>query len=97
MLTECSHCKQVIEISSLNEHLLRECDRAQQFKQCPRCKESVHTSDYEGHVGSKGCQIAKPAKAANRCPLCHKDIEPGEKGWKKHLMDNQCENNPRRA
>ena len=82
MLTECTHCKQVIEIAGLNEHLLRECDSAKSFKQCPRCKESVHSIDYETHVGAKECPIAKPSKAANRCPLCHKDIESGEKGWK---------------
>lgn len=29
---------------------------------------------------------AKPLDQANRCPLCHKDIAPGEDGWKLHLL-----------
>jgi centrosomal protein CEP104 len=32
MLTECRHCSQVIEIATYNDHLLRECDKAQDFK-----------------------------------------------------------------
>lgn len=38
---------------------------------------------------------AKPMAAANRCPLCHLDINPGVNGWKEHLVDEGCENNPR--
>ena len=95
MLTECKHCSQVIEIATYNEHLLRECDRAANFKQCPRCKESVHKDIYDDHVTDKSCNISKPAKAANRCPMCHSDIKPGESGWKKHLIDERCTGNPR--
>ena len=53
MLTECKHCSQVIEIETYNQHLLKECDKASDFKQCARCKESVNKSEYEDHVASK--------------------------------------------
>ncbi|CDW88088.1 centrosomal protein of 104 kda [Stylonychia lemnae] len=96
MLTECTFCSQVIEISTYNQHLLNECDKAKDFKQCGRCKESVNVAEYEQHVADKSCLINKPLKAANRCPLCHQDIKPGESGWKKHLTDEGCPKNPRK-
>ena len=95
MLTECQYCSQVIEISTYNDHLLRECEKAADFKQCPRCKESIHSDGYDEHVKEKACLISKPLKAANRCPLCHLDIKPGEQGWKKHLLEEKCGQNPR--
>ncbi len=39
---------------------------------------------------------SKPLASANRCPLCHLDINPGVNGWKEHLVDEGCENNPRK-
>ena len=96
MLTECKHCSQVIEIETYNQHLLKECDKASEFKQCPRCKESIHQSSFDKHTESKDCLISKPPKAANRCPLCHQDIKPGEAGWKKHLIEDRCPKNPRK-
>jgi centrosomal protein CEP104 len=53
MLTECKHCSQVIEIETYNQHLLKECEKSTEFKQCARCKESVHSDDYEKHVADK--------------------------------------------
>ena len=55
MLTECKHCNQVIEIPSYNAHLLKECDKANDFKQCSRCKESISKNEYDSHVKSKSC------------------------------------------
>ena len=42
MLTECNYCSQVIEIETLNQHLLKECEKAGEFKECPRCRESIN-------------------------------------------------------
>ena len=75
--------------------MLKECDKAAEFKQCPRCKESIHEDIYDKHITAKTCAIAKPPKAANRCPLCHKDIKAGESGWRKHFIEEKCPNNPR--
>ena len=38
MLTPCWECEQVIEISSLNDHLIEECQHRHKYKQCDKCK-----------------------------------------------------------
>lgn len=41
--------------------------------------------------------MAKSSYDANHCPLCHKNIDPGDEGWKKHLMEESgCAFNSRR-
>ncbi|XP_060057283.1 centrosomal protein of 104 kDa isoform X2 [Erinaceus europaeus] len=86
MLTRCEHCKQVVEISSLTEHLLTECDKKDGFGKCYRCSEAVLKEDLPRHIKTKECNPAKPEKLANRCPLCHENFTPGEEAWKAHLM-----------
>lgn len=95
MLTECAYCNQVIEIETLNQHLLRECDKRAEFRECPRCGESIYSTVYEDHVEAKLCNIQKPAKAAMRCPLCHLDVAPGEAGWRRHILEEGCLANAR--
>jgi len=86
MLTRCAHCKQVVEISSLTEHLLTECDKKDGFGKCYRCSEAVLKEELPRHIKTKECNPAKPEKLANRCPLCHENFSPGEEAWKAHLM-----------
>ncbi|EDL14951.1 cDNA sequence BC046331 [Mus musculus] len=86
MLTRCDHCRQVVEISSLTEHLLTECDRRDGFGKCPRCSEAIPKEELPGHIKTKECSPAKPEKVANHCPLCHENFAPGEEAWKVHLM-----------
>uniref|UniRef100_F6U787 Centrosomal protein of 104 kDa n=1 Tax=Macaca mulatta TaxID=9544 RepID=F6U787_MACMU len=86
MLTRCDHCKQVVEISSLTEHLLTECDKKDGFGKCYRCSEAVFKEELPRHIKNKECNPAKPEKLANRCPLCHENFSPGEEAWKAHLM-----------
>nr|XP_054114708.1 centrosomal protein of 104 kDa isoform X4 [Callithrix jacchus] len=86
MLTRCDHCKQVVEICSLTEHLLTECDKKDRFGKCYRCSEAVLKEELPRHIKNKGCNPAKPEKLANRCPLCHENFTPGEEAWKAHLM-----------
>ncbi|XP_059232265.1 centrosomal protein of 104 kDa [Mustela nigripes] len=86
MLTRCGYCKQVVEISSLTEHLLTECDRKDGFGRCYRCSEAVLKEELPRHIKTKECNPAKPEKLANRCPLCHENFSPGEEAWKAHLM-----------
>lgn len=69
---------QVVEVASLTEHLLTECDRKDGFAQCHRCSEAVAKDALPSHVKTKGCSPAKPEKLANRCPLCHENFAPGE-------------------
>ncbi|XP_053431416.1 centrosomal protein of 104 kDa isoform X1 [Nycticebus coucang] len=86
MLARCEHCKQVVEISSLTEHLLTECDKKDRFGKCYRCSEAVLKEELPRHIKAKDCNPAKPEKLANRCPLCHENFTPGEEAWKAHLM-----------
>jgi centrosomal protein CEP104 len=95
MLTPCKMCGQVIEISGLNEHLLVECELKKNHKECARCGEAITVKFYDKHMGLNDCPPRPNPTRANRCPLCHEDIAPGKKGWKRHLLDETCPNNPR--
>ncbi|EAR95577.1 centrosomal protein, putative (macronuclear) [Tetrahymena thermophila SB210] len=95
MLLLCPHCAQVVEVSAYNQHLLEECKKAMKFRQCPRCKEAISVTEYNDHVKEKSCLPHKSPSVANRCPLCHQDIEQGPEGWRKHLVVQGCPNNER--
>ncbi|GMF40249.1 unnamed protein product [Phytophthora fragariaefolia] len=95
VLTPCKLCGQVIEISTLNEHLLTECEMQQNHRECPRCGEAITVKFFERHVSLNDCPPRAPLNRANRCPLCHDDIAPGKKGWRRHLLEEGCPNNPR--
>ena len=47
MLTSCEQCGQVVEVASLNEHLVEECDRNQAFRYNPPL----------GEKGYRGCPL----------------------------------------
>ncbi|NXW77309.1 CE104 protein, partial [Hirundo rustica] len=98
MLTRCEHCKQMLEIASLTEHLLSDCDQRDSFGKCPRCREAVPRDELPRHIKSRICHPAKPENVANRCPLCHENFPPGEEAWRSHLMDKDgCKMNRRRT
>ncbi len=48
-------CLQVVEIASLTEHLLTECENRSKFSQCPRCSEAVITEDLTRHIQGPAC------------------------------------------
>ncbi|NXP51727.1 CE104 protein, partial [Heliornis fulica] len=97
MLTRCQHCKQVVEIAGLTEHLLTDCDKKDSFGKCQRCSEALPKEDLPKHVKSKTCNPARPENMANHCPLCHDNFSPGEEAWKSHLIGNDgCKMNQRR-
>ncbi|XP_036598544.1 centrosomal protein of 104 kDa [Trichosurus vulpecula] len=98
MLTRCEHCKQVVEIASLTEHLLTECDRRDEFGKCHRCCEAILKEELPKHIKVKACNPARSEKLANRCPLCHENFTPGEEAWKSHLTGPAgCTMNLRKA
>ncbi|NXU44293.1 CE104 protein, partial [Drymodes brunneopygia] len=98
MLTRCEHCKQMLEICSLTEHLLTDCDKRDSFGKCPRCREAVPRDVLPKHIKSRMCNPAKPENVANHCPLCHENFPPGEEAWRSHLMDKDgCKMNQRRT
>ncbi|XP_039610972.1 centrosomal protein of 104 kDa [Polypterus senegalus] len=97
MLKRCEHCRQVVEISSLTDHLLTECDKKDSFGKCQRCTEAIPKEELIEHIRAKTCNPAKSEKVANYCPLCHENFSPGEEAWKSHLMGRDgCKMNPRR-
>ncbi|NXS58955.1 CE104 protein, partial [Brachypteracias leptosomus] len=97
MLTICEHCKQVVEIASLTEHLLSSCEQKDSFGKCPRCGEAIPKEELPKHTKSKTCKPAKPENVANHCPLCHENFSPGEEAWKSHLMGKDgCKMNRQR-
>lgn len=95
MLVACLQCSQVVEVLHLNLHMLRECELSELVDQCPRCKEAINLDDFEMHVEEQACLAAKPIAKANRCPLCHDDVEPGQNGWIRHMLKEGCPNNDR--
>lgn len=95
MLVSCLQCSQIVEILHLNSHMLKECELKELVGQCPRCKEAIHMDEFEQHVEEQACLAAKPPSRANRCPLCHDDVDPGQAGWLKHILTEGCPNNDR--
>ncbi|XP_053705943.1 centrosomal protein of 104 kDa [Synchiropus splendidus] len=98
MLRRCDECRQVVEIASLTEHLLGECDSRSKFSQCPRCSEAVTTDSLSRHVQGPSCNPSSSGKDSNHCPLCHNNFMSGEEAWKAHLMGGEgCKHNSRRT
>ncbi|XP_066594183.1 centrosomal protein of 104 kDa [Prorops nasuta] len=92
MLTRCEACKQVVEISYLNSHLLSECDIRSSYVKCDTCKQAVPERSFDEHTKSGKC--TKPIEGFDRCPLCH--LLVNQNNWRDHLMGDQpCTNNPR--
>lgn len=51
---------QVVEIASLTDHLLTECDKRDGFGRCCRCSEAVPKEELPRHVASKACHRECP-------------------------------------
>ncbi|XP_016844299.1 centrosomal protein of 104 kDa isoform X2 [Nasonia vitripennis] len=92
MLTKCEACKQVVEISYLNSHLLCECDHRNNYVKCSTCKQAVLEKKFTEHTGDNVC--TKPIEGCDRCPLCQAYINKNK--WREHLMgDHPCVKNSR--
>ncbi|KAK7135936.1 hypothetical protein R3I94_014565 [Phoxinus phoxinus] len=97
MLQRCLQCRQVVEIASLTEHLLTECDRRADFTQCPLCCEALPRDKLTEHAQSTACNPPASGEHCNHCPLCHENFTSGEEAWKSHLMGSEgCKQNSRR-
>jgi centrosomal protein CEP104 len=59
MLAQCWECGQVIEISTLDEHLLQECEQRSEYKMCTKCKGVFRHED----LGTHDCVKPKPPNA----------------------------------
>ncbi|KAI8388726.1 uncharacterized protein BYT42DRAFT_561014 [Radiomyces spectabilis] len=85
MLTNCPMCKIILEVSTLNDHLLSDCDQKHLMKQCSNCKRPILLEQWLQHALKKSC-TAPEADDAN-CPLCQTPISPPtDAGWRDHLL-----------
>nr|XP_055024570.1 centrosomal protein of 104 kDa [Misgurnus anguillicaudatus] len=97
MLHRCLQCRQVVEIASLTEHLLTECERKADFTQCSLCSEALIREKLTEHAQGTSCNPPASGEICNHCPLCHENFTSGEEGWKSHLMGAEgCKQNSRR-
>ncbi|MCQ2818668.1 MAG: hypothetical protein MJ252_15485 [archaeon] len=96
MFIQCDKCDCNIEIKKLIHHRLAECKFKEDFVECKRCKEAIPKNEYDSHVKENNCNPAKNINIRNRCPLCHKDIPVGDKGFYTHLVKEGCENQKRK-
>ncbi|KAL1021082.1 hypothetical protein UPYG_G00008520 [Umbra pygmaea] len=98
MLHRCDQCRQVVEIASLTDHLLGECENRARFSQCPRCLEAVPKDALTLHTQSPACNPPTSGNSFNHCPLCHNNFMPGEEAWKAHLTGrDRCKQNSRKT
>lgn len=89
VLTNCSLCQIVTEISTLNEHMLVDCEKHHLVKECNRCKQAIPVEQWHQHTLKGGCKI-KTSENDIRCPLCLVTISPAnDAGWKAHLMTGE--------
>ena len=94
MLTTCAACGQVIEIATLTEHLLDECDSRAEYSPCAVCAAAVRGAELASHRAAAAC-APPPADGGARCPLCAAPVP--RDGWPAHLMAGACPCNPRRG
>ncbi|KAI7895464.1 uncharacterized protein EV154DRAFT_495006 [Mucor mucedo] len=89
VLTNCSLCQIVTEISTLNEHMLVDCERHHLVKACPKCRQAIPVEQWHQHTMKGGCKL-KTGEYDARCPLCLVNILPAnDAGWKLHLMTGE--------
>ena len=93
MLMQCTNCKQIIEISNLNNHLLNECDFKDKYIKCNKCKQVVEKESINEHQISENCFDVNEDKE-KLCPLCHLNIIMDDI-WKTHFLENGCQQNIR--
>lgn len=95
LFINCAKCNKNIEVRLLNNHLLTDCAKKSESKLCKRCKEAIDVKNYEEHLKMNNCNPAKNLNSSNRCPICHKDIPPYDKGFVQHLVNDKCPNQKR--
>ncbi|KAI8985964.1 hypothetical protein BDB01DRAFT_849801 [Pilobolus umbonatus] len=85
VLTNCPLCQIITEVSTLNEHMLIDCERRHLIKECSRCKQPVLVEQWLQHSLKQTCDNMGEHKV--NCPLCLVNINPpDESGWKIHLL-----------
>ncbi|CAM9307168.1 unnamed protein product [Laminaria digitata] len=98
MLMSCNECGQVIEISSIPEHLLEECQNSASYTECEVSLLAIRVGELDKWQRSMSCKPPGNGGPHSTCPLCFKDIGSAddEELWRAHLIE-ACPRNPRRA
>ncbi|KAJ7542650.1 hypothetical protein O6H91_09G005300 [Diphasiastrum complanatum] len=60
-------------------------DKSSQDSECQKCLQAVPESKMGTHTKSKECRLVKGQKM-NHCPLCRNSVQPGDLGWRAHLL-----------
>lgn len=95
LLTTCAACTQVVEIATLSEHLLTECEKKGEYAPCPNCSAAIRAKELDAHLAARTCRPAPDPAVGARCPLCAADIAADKDGWSRHLLTEGCARNPR--
>lgn len=65
------------------------------YVECQKCYLAVPETRLAAHQKSKDCRRCKQ-HGLLRCPLCFLTVEPGDKGWREHILKQPgCLQNPR--
>ncbi|KAI8993231.1 hypothetical protein BDB01DRAFT_754269 [Pilobolus umbonatus] len=94
VLTNCPMCQIILEVSTLKEHYLEDCENRHLLKICSHCKTSIPVEQWLQHTLKKTCLAT--GENQTRCPFCLTDMTVSDESeWKYHLL-NDCDKNPRR-
>uniref|UniRef100_A0A8C1VM99 Centrosomal protein 104 n=1 Tax=Cyprinus carpio TaxID=7962 RepID=A0A8C1VM99_CYPCA len=91
MLQCCLQCRQVVEIASLTEHLLTECEQRANFTQCPLCSEALTRDKLIEHAQCASCNAPASGENCNHCPLCHENFASGEEVRSHTNIPTRCQ------
>lgn len=92
LLAACPGCTQIVEIASLPDHQLDECDQKNSYVPCDVTGLAVKSSELKKWATSEYCQ--PPPDGCMYCPLCLAAVDDTDEDWKDHLMKT-CIKNPR--
>lgn len=95
MLNRCESCAQVVEISTVREHLVSECEKKNDYMRCKVCHVVVEKSSEKAHLDSAKCKASSDNSEDTVCQLCNTVVPEGDDCWKTHLME-QCKPNRER-
>ncbi|KAI7907596.1 uncharacterized protein BX663DRAFT_556883 [Cokeromyces recurvatus] len=97
VLTNCSMCQIILEVSTLKEHFQNDCERKHLVKQCNNCKQFIPVEQWLQHTLKNICpDIIVTSDNQSRCAYCQLDMtDSTETDWKIHLI-NECPKNLRR-
>ncbi|XP_073987115.1 centrosomal protein of 104 kDa isoform X2 [Rhodnius prolixus] len=88
MLTRCVHCEEVLEVTGVHRHLLRDCELKSIYRGCEKCNEAISVDMFENHV--------QDCSGNSRCPFCRIPVENSDISWRDHLLTpRRCPKHPR--